>query len=244
MANVQFKGMIMKDIQKKEEKEVEPNIKRELEFTPFYRWHHWIRVFSIIALTITGFYIATPFITPAVSVEPTNFLYAEFRGIHEIFGFILVSLFVAKVYYFFFAERNKREIQSFKDLFSIQNWKKQLGYYLFMTKHPEQSGAYNVVQLVAYLVFYIVTAGLVLTGLILYVHNYHDGLGGLLYAPMRYFEVMLGGIAFVRELHHVLIWGVIIFVVAHLYMVVFNAIHSKEGTADSIFGGYKFKRKD
>jgi len=54
----------------------ELEIERELEFSSLYRWQHWIRALSIVVLTITGFYIAVPFITPAVNSEPTNFLYA------------------------------------------------------------------------------------------------------------------------------------------------------------------------
>lgn len=242
MANVVFKGIIM-DNTDKLEKGVDENIERELEFTPFYRWHHWIRVFSIIVLIVTGFYISVPFITPAVNAEPTNFIYAEFRAVHQIAGFVLISMFIAKTYYFFFSKRNRPEIHSYKDLFSWQNWINQVGYYLFLTKHPQVSGAYNVVQLIAYLMFYIAMAGLIITGLILYVHNYHNGLGGLLYESMRYIEAMFGGLAFVRELHHVLMWGVILFIVGHIYMVIFNAIHSKEGTVDSIFSGYKWRKK-
>lgn len=218
-------------------------IERELEFSSFYRWHHWIRVLSIIILVVTGFYISVPFIIPAVNAEPTNFLNAEFRGLHEIFGFVMISMFIGKTYYFFFSVKDKIEINSFKDVLSLKNWLSQIGYYLLLTKHPKLSGAYNVIQLLAYLVFYIAISGLILSGLILYVHSFHLGIGGMLYDIMREFEVMLGGLAAVRELHHLLMWGVIFFVVGHVYMVVFNAVHGKEGTVDSIFSGYRWKRK-
>jgi Ni/Fe-hydrogenase 1 B-type cytochrome subunit len=242
MANVVFKGIIMDNTQIKE-KGVDENIKMELEFTPFYRWHHWIRVLSIVVLLVTGFYISVPFIIPAVNAEPTNFVNAEFRAVHQIFGFVMISMFIGKTYYFFFSKKNRMEINSFKDLFSVKNWVSQVGYYLFISKHPKLSGAYNVVQLMAYFIFYIAITGLIITGLILYVHNYHNGLGGLLYGSMRYLEAMSGGMAFIRELHHVLMWGVILFIVGHIYMVVFNAVYGKEGTVDSIFSGYRWKRK-
>lgn len=224
---------------KKEGQEIE----MELEFTSFYRWHHWIRVLSIIILIATGFYISVPFIIPAVSAEPTNFLNAEFRGLHEIFGFVMISMFIGKTYYFFFAVKDRMEIKSFKDVMSLKNWLSQIGYYLLLTKHPKLSGAYNVIQLLAYLVFYIAISGLIITGLILYAHSFHDGIGGVLYESMRSLEVMFGGLAAVRELHHLLMWGVIFFIVGHVYMVVFNAVYGKEGTVDSIFSGYRWKRK-
>lgn len=242
MANALFKGVVMQSTEKLE-KNLDSNIEMELEFTTFYRWHHWIRVLSIIVLIATGFYIAVPFITPGVNAEPTNFLNAEFRAVHQIFGFVMISMFIGKTYYFFFAVKNKGEIKSFKDIFNLKNWLNQIGYYLLISKHPKLSGAYNVIQLLAYFIFYVATTGLIVTGLILYVHNYHNGLGGLLYDPMRYLEVLFGGVAAVRELHHLLMWGVILFVVGHVYMVVFNAVYGKEGTVDSIFSGYRWKKK-
>lgn len=217
-------------------------IEMELEFTSFYRWHHWIRVLSIIILIATGFYISVPFIIPAVNAQPTNFLNAEFRGLHEIFGFVMISMFIGKTYYFFFAVKDRMEIKSYKDVVSLKNWLSQIGYYLLLTKHPKLSGAYNVIQLLAYLVFYVAISGLIITGLILYVHSFHYGIGGILYESMRSLEVMFGGLAAVRELHHLLMWGVIFFIVGHVYMVVFNAVYGKEGTVDSIFSGYRWKR--
>lgn len=242
MVDALFKGVIMETTCKKE-KEKEQDIEMELEFTAFYRWHHWIRVLSIVILTVTGFYLANPYITPAVNAEPTSFMNALFRSWHEIFGFVMISMFIGKTYYFLFSVKDRIEINSLKDIFSLKNWVNQIGYYLFLTKHPKLSGAYNVVQFSAYVFFYFLTIGLIVTGLILYVHSYHEGLGALLYEPMRYFEVMLGGLANVRELHHLLMWGVILFVVTHIYMAVFNAVHGKEGTMDSIFSGYRWKRK-
>jgi len=231
------------DTSKSVDEEVGGEIKRELEFTTFFRWHHWLRVISIIALITTGFYIANPFIIPVVNAEPTNFLNAEFRGWHEIFGFLMIAMFMAKTYYFLFSVKDKMEITSVKDIFSIKNWVGQIGYYLFLTKHPKLSGAYNVVQFVAYVFFYIMISGLIITGLIMYAHSYHEGIGGLIYEVARSAEVLLGGLANVRMMHHIMMWGVILFTVGHVYMVVFNSVYGKEGTIDSMFSGHRFKRK-
>jgi len=221
----------------------EVRIERKLEFSTFYRLHHWVRVLSIIVLTVTGFYIAVPYVSPAITPEPTNFMNALFRSWHVIFGFVMISMFIGKTYYFLFVKSDRAEIASAKDLFSLKNWSRQIGYYFLVTKHPHLTGAYNVVQFAAYAAFYFITLGLIITGLILYVHVYHQGLGGLLYDSMRYLEVMLGGLANVREWHHLLMWGVILFVIVHIYMAVFNAVYGKEGSIDSIISGYKWHEK-
>jgi len=84
---------------------------------------------------------------------------------------------------------------------------------------------------------------LIITGFILYVHVYHDGLAGILYDPMMSLEVMMGGLAMVREIHHIMMWGVILFVLGHVYMAIFNAVYGKEGAMDAIFSGLKWHKK-
>ncbi len=218
-------------------------IEREEEFTSLYRWQHWIRVIAIVVLTVTGFYIAKPFISPIPNSEPTNFMYALFRSWHEIFGFVLTAVVLFKSYLFVFSKRYKDEAGSIKDFLSPKIWIQQIGYYLLVSKHPHLRGTYNPLQFIAYIGFYVLMAILILTGLILYVHVYHQGLGGMLYDSMRNFEVMLGGLALVRELHHIAMWGVILFVGVHVYMAIYNAVFGKDGSMDAIFSGNKWHKK-
>jgi Ni/Fe-hydrogenase 1 B-type cytochrome subunit len=221
----------------------ECKIEQEMEFSAGYRWQHWIRAISIVVLTITGFYIAVPFVTPTPNPEPTNFMYALFRSWHIIFGFIMTWVVLYKSYLFLFGRKHEMERNAIKDILNPVVWTKQIGYYLFISKHPKLSGVYNPVQFVAYVGFYVMMFLLIITGFILYVHVYHDGLGGLLYDPMMSLEVMMGGLAMVREIHHITMWGVILFVLAHVYMAVFNAVYGKEGAMDAIFSGLKWHKK-
>ena len=216
-------------------------VKRHTEFSPFYRWHHWIRFFSIFFLIVSGFYIAYPFLSPAVDPNPTGFLYAKGRTFHEIAGFVMISMYIGKFYYFLFVKSDRDEMRSFKDIFSIKKWVKQVGYYLFIGKHPVLSGAYNVVQLIAYIALYFMLTALIITGLILYLHVYHESFLAFLSTPLSSIEVMMGGLANIRQAHHILTWGIIVFIIAHVYMAVFNAVYGKEGTIDAIVSGYKWE---
>ena len=218
-------------------------IEKEEEFTSLYRWQHWLRALSIVILTITGFYIASPFVSPIPNSEPTNFMYGLFRSWHEIFGFVMIAVVLFKSYLFVFSKKYKNEIGSIQDFINPIVWAKQIGYYLLVSEHPHLKGTYNPLQFVAYIGFYILMAILIITGLILYVHVYHDGLGAMLYDIMRTFEVMLGGLAWVRELHHIAMWGVILFVSIHVYMAIYNAVFGKDGSMDAIFSGLKWHNK-
>lgn len=238
-----IKGDNIMNVTYKETSQEEDCIKQEMEFSALYRLQHWVRALSIVVLIATGFYIAVPIITPVTSAEPTNFMYALFRSWHIIFGFVLISVIILKSYLFIFGKKHHEERKALKDVFNIKIWIQQIGYYLLICKHPKLSGIYNPIQFLAYAGFYIMMFGLVITGLILYIHVYHESLGGFLYEPMKSIEVMLGGLAFVRQLHHVLMWGVILFILGHVYMAVYNAIFGKEGTMDAIFSGMKWHKK-
>jgi len=223
----------------------EVHIEEEMEFTPAYRWQHWIRAISILILIITGFYIAEPFMAPISNGQPTNFMQALFRSWHIIFGFVMTAVVFWKLYLTLFAKAKayKHERSSIKDMFSPMVWIKQVGYYLFMAKHPHLKGVYNPLQSMAYIGLYIIFFILILTGFILYANVYHEGFGGLIYAPMRALEEMLGGLAWVRELHHIAMWGVILVVFIHIYMATFNAVFGKNGSMDAIFSGMKWHKK-
>lgn len=219
------------------------HIGRDLEYSAAYRWQHWIRALSIVFLIASGFYLAVPAITPAATDEPTNFMYALFRSWHIIIGFVFISAILLKSYLFIFAKKHANERAALVDVINPVVWVKQLGFYLLITKHPKLKGVYNPMQFAAYVLFYVMAFGLIVTGLILFVHVYHEGLGAFLYEPMRSIEVMLGGLAMVREIHHMLMWGVILFILIHIYIAVYNAVFIKEGTIDAIISGIKWHKR-
>lgn len=218
--------------------------KIEFEFSAGLRWTHWIRAISIFVLTVTGFYLAYVFVAPATSDEPVLFLNAQFRMWHQIVGFLLIAVTLFKTYLFFTDRVSKKERISVLDFLNPKVWFQQIKYYLFMGEHPHLRGAYNPLQFAAYLLLYSMVVLICVTGLILYVHVYHDGLGGFLYPYMRPLEVMMGGLAMVREIHHIVMWGILIFTPIHIYLAIFSSIMGKEGSMDAIISGYKFEKQD
>lgn len=217
-------------------------IKKHYEFSSWLRITHWIRVVAIIILTFTGFYIAVPFISAALNQgEPNNYLYALMRSWHIIFGFVLIAVTIGKFYLFIFDKQSKIERVSFWDFISPKIWVKQIKYYMLIGKHAHLKGVYNPLQFFAYLGVYVAIIAICITGLILHIHVYHEGLGGFLYDFLRPLEVMMGGLAVVRELHHIFMWVFIVFLPVHIYLAVFNSIYGQTGAMDSIVSGYKWE---
>lgn len=219
------------------------NRKTKYEFSAGTRVTHWVRAISIVVLTFTGLYIASPFISPEVSDEPVLFLNAEFRMWHQIAGFLLIAVTIYKSYLFLIDDISLKERISIKDFFSPSVWFAQIKYYIFIGEHPKLRGVYNPVQFTAYVGLYFLLFLICLTGLIMYAHNYSAGLGALIAPIMAPLEYWMGGTSMVRALHNVAMWGILIFIPVHIYMAIFNSIMGKEGSIDSIISGYKFEKK-
>lgn len=219
-------------------------IKKHYEFSLWLRLTHWVRVVAIIILTFTGFYIAIPFIASSLNHgEPNNYLYALMRSWHIIFGFVLICVTLGKFYLFIFDKQSNVERVSFWDFISPKIWFKQIKYYMLIGKHAHLKGAYNPLQFMAYSGVYIAIILVCITGLILHIHVYHEGLGGVLYDILRPLEVMMGGLAWIRQLHHISMWIFIIFLPIHIYLAIFNSVYGKSGAMDSIVSGYKWEEE-
>ena len=53
----------------------------------------------------------------------------------------------------------------------------------------------------------------------------------------------MGGLANVRLIHHITMWGFLIFIPIHIYMVIWSAIRFKHGGVDIMFTGYDYHLK-
>ena len=104
--------------------------------------NHWAMAFCIVLLIITGFYIGRP-LTITGGETWKKFFMANVRFVHILFGLILTSLFVWRLYLAFFS----RFHADWKDFFAWLDFKnayKQIKFYtLISTQLPEKTGLYG-----------------------------------------------------------------------------------------------------
>ncbi|PAF50374.1 Ni/Fe-hydrogenase, b-type cytochrome subunit [Helicobacter sp. 13S00401-1] len=198
---------------------------------------HWVRAISIIILIASGFYIAFPFLQPLTDGKPTMFLQAYIRSGHIIFGFILICAAFFRLYLYIFAPSSKSERASFKQIFSGKVWLGILGNYLFVSKHPQIKGVYNPIQYVVYFCLAVLTFLVSITGVVLYSNVYHLGLGEVLGDIFGWVTPLVGGLSVVREIHHVCMWGFMLFIPVHVYMVIWNSVKYPNGGVDLMVSG-------
>ena len=205
------------------------------------RINHWGMVISIFILIVTGFYIAGPF-TVYEGETVKKFFMGDVRFVHILFGVFLSFIFIWRVYLAFFSKFHA----DWKDFFAFTDWPntvKQLKFYALVSKEPaEHKYLYGPMQSLAYGGLMVMILFIVLTGVILMGAGYHAGLTGLIYKIVKPFENLVGGLAMVRWIHHILTWCFVLFVVVHIYMAFWYDVMFKQGTVSSMISGIVYKK--
>ena len=205
------------------------------------RINHWGMVISIFILIVTGFYIAGPF-TVYEGETVKKFFMGDVRFVHILFGVFLSFIFIWRVYLAFFSKFHA----DWKDFFAFTDWPntiKQLKFYALVSKEPaEHKCLYGPMQSLAYGGLMVMILFIVLTGVILMGAGYHAGLTGLIYKIVKPFENLVGGLAMVRWIHHILTWCFILFVVVHIYMAFWYDVMFRQGTVSSMISGIVYKK--
>ena len=205
------------------------------------RINHWGMVISIFTLIVTGFYIAGPF-TVYEGETVKKFFMGDVRFVHILFGVFLSFIFIWRVYLAFFSKFHA----DWKDFFAFTDWPntvKQLKFYALVSKEPaEHKYLYGPMQSLAYGGLMVMMLFIVLTGVILMGAGYHAGLTGLIYKIVKPFENLVGGLAMVRWIHHILTWCFILFVVVHIYMAFWYDVMFRQGTVSSMISGIVYKK--
>jgi Ni/Fe-hydrogenase 1 B-type cytochrome subunit len=205
------------------------------------RINHWGMVISIFILIATGFYIAGPF-TVYEGETVKKFFMGDVRFVHILFGVFLSFIFIWRVYLAFFSKFHA----DWKDFFAFTDWPntvKQLKFYALVSKEPaEHKYLYGPMQSLAYGGLMVMILFIVLTGVILMGAGYHAGLTGLIYKIVKPFENLVGGLAMVRWIHHILTWCFILFIVVHIYMAFWYDVIFRQGTVSSMISGFVYKK--
>jgi len=199
---------------------------------------HWLMVFSIITLGITGYLIGNPPFSAPVEASET-FTFGTIRFLHFLAGYVLLAAFILRLYWGFVGNRFSRWwamlpvrkrtwrgiVREIRDLLYPR------GRFRVYTGHSPTA---NVIYLIVYLgvLFSIVTGftmyaaakyssfwrALAETGLALFGHNLN----------------------LVHLLHHLMLWFFAAFLIVHLYLVVYTMVVSRTTEIDTMISGKKF----
>lgn len=221
------------------------NFKRVYVWEIPVRIFHWTNVLSITMLTITGFIIADP---PAIlsNIEATDLhTFGLVRFAHFTAAYIFFFNMILRIYWAFVGN----QFASWKAFwpFSKKMWNNfihvlKIDILLFNEDEEDLSNVsigHNSVASLSYIALFLLGLIQVFTGFALYADMATWGLPKLFYWVIPF----LGGEFITRTVHHITMWGFILFSIVHVYLVFYHDWLEGRGEVSSMFGGYKFVRR-
>jgi Ni/Fe-hydrogenase 1 B-type cytochrome subunit len=199
------------------------------------RLTHWVTAFSIIVLSVTGLYIADPFLIP-----PGGHVMTTIRLIHIVTALtFLVSGLVRTVY--LLAGNRFARWSAFipTSKFQATELFRQAGFYGFIRREIPKVLGHNQLAATAYLVLFALLLVETVTGFAL------DGLmgaepGATLFAWLR----EIAGAQLLRVVHHLAMWAILAIALFHVYSCMLVDHIEKNGLTSSMISGYKFPTRE
>jgi Ni/Fe-hydrogenase 1 B-type cytochrome subunit len=196
------------------------------------RLTHWVTFGALIVLTITGTYIADPFL-----FSPGQDTMRLVRFVHIVAAYTFVASGILRTYWLFagnrfsrwtaFVPTNRRHLRELV---------RQTQWYLFLRKDLPGILGHNALASGTYLVVFFLFFVQTITGFALV------GIHGT--QPWATLLGWLPGVLFgeqgVRLIHHLLMWAIIAFAIHHVYSALLVDHVERNGLMSSIFSGSKF----
>ncbi len=202
---------------------------------------HWVSGLSIVVLFLTGLYIGSPILAPAG--EPANhFVMGRFREIHFAAGIIFTISFLLRIYWYWAGNRYART--GFPCIWRAAWWReitREVIEYLHLKCERTYLG-HNALGGASYIFFVILLGAFeIFTGMALYSQT---NPGGWLDHLFGWVIPLLGGSYKIHMYHHLVAWAFPIFVLVHIYMVIYDSTMLGNGLTGSIISGEKFYRPE
>ncbi|HET7503430.1 MAG TPA: Ni/Fe-hydrogenase, b-type cytochrome subunit [Kofleriaceae bacterium] len=211
------------------------------DLEPVYVWDrlvrasHWGVALTLVLLAATGIYLGRPFLA-APGPAHEHFLTGWAKVIHfyAAIGFTLCVL--ARIVWLVIGPRRS----SWRNFVPVSKKRRRdligtLKFYLLVRPTPPATIGHNPLAGLSYVAVFGMYLLIIATGLALYSVSS--------YSYMRMWQFLLPvfqGVQGARWLHHVTMWGLLMFFVAHLFFASLTSRNEKNGTMDSIISGYKY----
>jgi len=199
------------------------------------RLTHWTNVICIGVLSVTGYYISSPFITTQGSAS-AHFYMGWVRYIHFLFAFVFTASVLFRVYWFFAGNR----WASWRDWLPatrsrVTRLLQQLKYYFFLRSKPPAEVGHNGLAGAAYAALYLFFAVQIVTGFALYSQGFEDGFWVTAFGWL----LTLFGAPGLRLVHMLVMFVILAFVIHHVYSAILIDTEERSGVVSSIFTGTK-----
>ena len=196
---------------------------------------HWVTAGCIVVLSLTGGYIADPFLIPAGG---STMMTA--RLIHMVAAITLLASGLVRTWWLLAGNRFSRW-SAFIPTSRVQATElfRQAGFYMFLRREIPKVLGHNQLAAAAYLALFFLLLVETVTGFAL------DGLigsepGATAFGWLR--ELL--GPQTIRLIHHLSMWAILAIALFHVYSTVLVDHLERNGLVSSMFSGFKFVPRD
>jgi len=195
---------------------------------------HWVIFFSILVLSLTGWYIHRPYL---ISRSPSAYTMGYMRFVHILTGYILIAAVLVRAYWALAG--NYWAHWRWLIPTSRAQWKalgQMIKFYAFFRREPVHQVGHNALAGLAYAWVFFAMLVEIVTGLALYGQTRGPGIARTLFGWLP----SLVDIQYLRFFHYLGMFFLIAFFIHHVYSAILVSIEERNGTMESIFTGYKF----
>jgi Ni/Fe-hydrogenase 1 B-type cytochrome subunit len=206
---------------------------------PVRLWH-WVTAPCILIVAATGYLIGNP-AWPLIAGEPFHhFIMGDIRLIHFTAAYILGVGFLLRIYWALVGNKYARELflpRVWSGEWRHEFWKTLRWYLLLERESLREVGHNPLAQTAMFLMFVFGVIFQIVTGFALY----GEGAGGWSHALFTSWVIPLfGGSMQVHTWHHLGMWYILIFVIAHIYLVLREDIMSRQTMVSTMINGWRF----
>jgi Ni/Fe-hydrogenase 1 B-type cytochrome subunit len=230
------------------------SFKKIKRMTGTMRVIHWVTALSILTAVITGFYIGHPYYQTYIADPAVDkYVMAWNRWAHFIAAIILDVTSILIAYLMFFSRFEKPYKKMLPTGKNIKEFGEVVINLLTLNRKKNFDSSHgDSFNAIYFLVFHLLLAWMLLTGLQLYVHGLgsgHSSIGdwwpAMLHLVTDWTIVVSGGTLMdVRITHHYTMWFVLCWVAFHIYYQIWRTIFWQEGDISIVIGGSKYVKEE
>lgn len=201
---------------------------------------HWLQFFAIVCLCVTGLFIHWPFMDPEFPADWTlGYGTMGFsRLVHLVCGWTLLACLCARIVWGVIGNRYAK-LDRLVPIFTKRGRADivdAVKYYTFISPRMRPHHGHNAMASMAYTVLFLMIAFEALTGFAMW--SQLDP-GGTAWSLTNWIFTYVSN-GYVRLAHYFVMYLVFGFFISHIYAMLASDIIEKNGTAGSMFSGYKF----
>jgi Ni/Fe-hydrogenase 1 B-type cytochrome subunit len=203
---------------------------------PVRIWH-WVNALAITVLGLTGYFIGSPLPTQPGEAS-ANYLMGYIRFAHFAAGYVLAVGLLGRTYWAVVGNHHAREL-FWVPIFQRAYWSELLGmlkWYAFIAPRPGRFVGHNPLARFAMVFgFMLLVLFMIVTGFAMYGEGAQ--MGSWQERMFGWVIPLMGQSQDVHTWHHLGLWGLVVFVIVHVYAAIREDIMGRSSIVSTMISG-------